>query len=71
MAPMVRGLFPACEQASVLNLLERSVILLTPGTIDALLQNTQWLATAWKLPNLYLAGLGAALLAEDAPPCWA
>ncbi|MCB1968509.1 MAG: hypothetical protein KDI64_21320 [Candidatus Accumulibacter sp.] len=35
-------------------------------TIDALLQNTQWLATAWKLAKLYLGGLGAELLAEDA-----
>jgi hypothetical protein len=67
-APMVRGLFPASEQASVLNLLERSVILLTPATIDAQLQNTQSLATAWDLANLYLGGLGAELLAEDAPP---
>jgi hypothetical protein len=66
-APMVRGLFPACEQASVLSLLERSVILLTPATIDAQLQNTPWLATAWDLANLYLAGLGTDLLAEDAP----
>jgi hypothetical protein len=64
---MVRGLFPACEQALVLSLLERSVILLTPATIDALLQNTQCLATAWNLANLYLAGLGADLLAESAP----
>ena len=63
---MIRGLFPTSEQASVLNLLERSVILLTPVTIDALLQNTQWLATAWNLANLYLGGLGAELLAEDA-----
>ncbi|EXI84471.1 MAG: hypothetical protein AW11_03855 [Candidatus Accumulibacter regalis] len=67
-APMVRGLFPASEQASVLDLLERSVILLTPATIDAHLQNTQLLATAWDLANLYLGGLGAELLAEDAPP---
>jgi hypothetical protein len=66
-APMVRGLFPACEQALVLSLLERSVILLTPATIEALLQNTQCLATAWNLANLYLAGLGADLLAESAP----
>ena len=66
-APMVHGLFPACEQAAVLSLLERSVILLTPATIDALLQNTHGLATAWDLANLYLAGLGADLLAEDAP----
>jgi len=66
-APMVRGLFPACEQAAVLNLLERSVILLTPATIDAQLQNTPWLATAWHLANLHPAGLGADLLAEDAP----
>jgi hypothetical protein len=66
-APMVRGLFPAYEQALVLDLLERSIILLTPATIDAFLQSTRGLATAWNLANLYLGGLGADLLAEDAP----
>jgi hypothetical protein len=64
---MVRGLFPAYEQALVLDLLERSIILLTPATIDAFLQSTRGLATAWNLANLYLGGLGADLLAEDAP----
>jgi energy-converting hydrogenase Eha subunit A len=35
-APMVRGLFPGDEQEPVRPLLQRSVILLTPVTIEAL-----------------------------------
>lgn len=66
-APMVRGLFPGCEQESVLDVLGRSVVFLTPATIDTVLEQMPWLATAWKLANLYLAGFGAELLAEDAP----
>src|SRR6185503_216706 len=32
--PMVRGLFPRKEQGTVLGLLERSVVFLTPSTIE-------------------------------------
>jgi hypothetical protein len=66
-APMVRGLFPQREQEAVLEVLGRSVVFLTPGTIDAVLENTPWPRTAWVLANLYLASCGAKLLAEDAP----
>lgn len=66
-APMVRGLFPADEQATVLDLLGRSVVFLTPATIDAILEQMPWPRTAWNLANLYLEGLDAELLAEDAP----
>ncbi len=66
-APMVRGLFPAREQEAVLNLLSHSVVILTPATIDGVLEQTPWLSTAWNLANLYLAGGDAELLAEDAP----
>ncbi len=65
--PMVRGLFPAAEQERVLDTLARSVIFLTPATIDDVLEQTPWLRTAWNLANLYLADCDAALLAEDAP----
>jgi len=64
---MVQGLFPVHEQESVLDVLGRSVIFLTPATIDAVLEQTPWLSTAWDLANLYLAGIGAELLADDAP----
>ena len=55
------------EQESVLDVLGRSVVVLTPATIDAVLERTPWLSTAWNLANLYLAGVGAELLADDAP----
>jgi hypothetical protein len=64
---MVRGLFPVHEQDTVLDVLGRSVVFLTPATIDAVLEQTPWLSTAWDLANLYLAGVGAELLADDAP----
>ncbi len=66
-APMVRGLFPADEQASILDVLARSVVFLTPATIDAVLEQMPWPRTAWNLANLYLEGFDAELLAEDAP----
>lgn len=65
--PMVRGLFPAAEQERVLDTLARSVVFLTPATIDGVLEQTPWLRTAWNLANLYLADCDAELLAEDAP----
>ena len=66
-APMVRGLFPQGEQEIVLDVLGRSVVLLTPDTIATVIGETRWLHTAWDLANLYLASVGAELLAEDAP----
>jgi hypothetical protein len=65
--PMVRGLFPAAEQERVLDTLARSVVFLTPATIDGVLEKTPWLSTAWDLANLYLADYDAELLADDAP----
>jgi hypothetical protein len=66
-APMVRGLFPKSEQQIVLDVLQRSVVFLTPTNIEAVLGEARWLSTAWKLANLYLASFGAALLSEGAP----
>ncbi len=65
--PMVRGLFPAVEQERVLDTLARSVVFLTPATIDGVLEQMPWLRTAWDLANLYLADWDAELLSEDAP----
>lgn len=64
--PMVRGLFPAHEQEKVLGVLARSVVFLTPATIDMVLQTTPWLGTVWDLANLYLVSCGAEPLSEDA-----
>lgn len=65
--PMVRGLFPAREREAVLTALERSVVFLTPATIEETILNAHWLHTAWDLANLYLGSVGAELLAPDAP----
>src|ERR1043166_2370351 len=65
--PMVRGLFPRTEQPTVLRLLEHAVIFLSPENIDSVLQHTEWLATAWKLANMYLDAVGAELVSDDAP----
>lgn len=66
-APMVRSLFAANEQATVLDVLGRSLVILTPATIETVLAQTPWLGTAWDLANLYLAGLDAECLSEEAP----
>lgn len=57
--PMVHGLFPSSERQIVLDLLERSVIFLTPVTIKDVLEKMPWLPAAWDLANIYLASLDA------------
>ncbi len=64
--PMVRGLFPGCEQEAVLGVLERSVVVLTPDNICAVLEQAHWLHTAWDLANIYLGSIGAEPLGEEA-----
>ena len=51
-APMVRGLFPRGEQQTVLDVLARSVVFLTPDNIEQVLRRARWLKTAWDLANL-------------------
>jgi hypothetical protein len=63
--PMVQGLFSRHEQACVLDVLGRSVVFLTPATIDQVLEQSRWLSTAWNLANLFLAGINAEILADD------
>lgn len=65
--PMVRGLFPRAEQAAVLDMLERSVVFLTPNNIEDIILGCTWLSSAWDLANLYLGSVGAELLGIDAP----
>lgn len=57
-APMVDGLFPAPERPQVMHLLERTVVFLTPETIEAVLAAQRWPYTAWQLANVYLGSLG-------------
>ena len=63
---MVRGLFPAHEQAAVLEVLGRAVVFLTPANIDTVLGSMCWLSTAWDLASLYLASVNAPLLSDSA-----
>jgi len=63
--PMVRGLFPQCERETILDMLECSVIFLTPATIATTLEKTPWLRTAWDLANLYLASFAAMPLSRE------
>jgi hypothetical protein len=65
--PMVRGFFPKAEQQPVLDVLARSVVFLTPATIEPVLNRSRFLMTAWNLSNLYLASCGSKLLSDDAP----
>ena len=65
--PMVRGLFPVGEQDLVLSVLERSVVFVTAETLAPVLLAARWPRTAWKVANLYLASIGADMLADDAP----
>lgn len=69
-APMVRGLFPSNEQETVLDVLGRSLVFLTPASIDTVLMQMPWLSTAWELANLYLARIfhhESEVLAKDMP----
>jgi hypothetical protein len=66
-APMVRGLFSKNEQDTILDVLGRSVVFLTPVNIDTVLREMSWLKTAWDLANLYLGSCGAELLSARAP----
>lgn len=65
-APMVRGLFPRSERETVLNLLARSVVFLTPENIEPILHGMRWPRTAWDIANLYLSSFGAEPLSETA-----
>jgi hypothetical protein len=63
---MVNGLFPGSEREIVLQVLEKSVVFLTPDTYETVLTNVGYESTAWDLANLYLLSAGAELLAESA-----
>lgn len=64
--PMVIGLFPGSEREIVLQVLEKSVVFLTPDTYETVLTNVGYDSTAWNLANLYLLSAGAELFAETA-----
>ncbi len=63
--PMVRGLFPKKEQEAMLQLLQRSVIFLTPRNIEDLLLDMAFHHSAWTLANLYLLSVHARPLGDE------
>lgn len=66
LSPMVRGLFPADERSIILDTLGRSVVFLTSDNIAAVLTQQPWLSTAWDVANIYLAGVSAPVLSQQA-----
>jgi hypothetical protein len=64
---MVRGLFPRAEHDAVLAVVENSLQVVGPSTIEQVLRAQRWPKTAWDLANLYLGNVGAELLGPDAP----
>jgi hypothetical protein len=66
-ASMVHGFFPQNEQTIILDMLERSVVFLTPATIMTAIQKAPWLSTAWNLANIYLSSVGAKALNDETP----
>jgi len=65
--PVVRGLFPRAEQDAVFATLAQSVVFITSANIEGLLHRCSFDSSAWTLANLYLASVGAELLAKNAP----
>ena len=63
--PMVRGLFPRAEQDTVLDVLERSVVMVTSESIERVVVETSFLHSAWTLANLYLRSIGSEPLGDD------
>lgn len=65
--PLVQGLFPQNEQKIILDMLECSVVFLTPAAISTVIQKMPWLSTAWNIANIYLSSLGAKALTDETP----
>jgi hypothetical protein len=65
--PMVQGLFPQNERTIILDILERSVVFITPATINMVIKKAPWLSTAWTLANIYLSSLGAKAFTDETP----
>jgi hypothetical protein len=64
-APMVRGSFPRREWKSVLTVLEKSVVFLTPDVVETVIRQARDLGTAREVANIYLTSIGASPLDQD------
>lgn len=65
--PMVCGLLPKSEQAVVLEVIARSIVFVTPDSIESTLFKASFDSTAWTIANLYLGSVRAEFLSPDAP----
>ncbi|PIQ51543.1 MAG: hypothetical protein COW02_14355 [Comamonadaceae bacterium CG12_big_fil_rev_8_21_14_0_65_59_15] len=65
--PMVNGLFTEDERPTIMTALEKSVVFLTPDSIESVLRTATWLSTSWDLANMYLLECQANPLSPDAP----
>lgn len=64
--PLVHGMFAPEEAAALVEPLAARVVVVTPSTFGALVEDVP-LRTAWDLANLLLDDLGAPPLADDTP----
>lgn len=59
LTPMVSGLFPGKEREALLRMFERSLVFVTPESVERVIAEATWLSTAWEIANLYLGSVGA------------
>ncbi len=62
--PMVRGLFARAEHEPILQLLERSAVIVTDDTVEPIVRASGFLSTRWDVVNLYLLSLDAEVLGD-------
>ncbi|MFO0743419.1 MAG: hypothetical protein U0270_46555 [Labilithrix sp.] len=62
--PMVRGLFARVEHEPILQLLERSAVIVTDDTVEPIVRASGFLSTRWNVVNLYLLSLDADVLGD-------
>lgn len=63
--PMITGLFPTSERPAVLDMAEHSIIFLTRENTHRLIQEVNYLSSAWTLANIYLYSLRAPTLGDS------
>jgi hypothetical protein len=63
--PMIAGLFPRTEQATVLGVAERSIVFLTREAAHRAIRETMFLSSARTIANVYLHSLRAPTLGDE------
>jgi hypothetical protein len=65
--PMVQGLFRRTDRVAVTKLLADSVVFITPGTVDSLIEREDP-HSAWLIANIFLRSIGLDAISDQAPP---